>query len=219
MKNKIIVSSIVVVVILVLVSFTGVVGYQITKSSTIAKASPLFSIRSTRAIDINSKDLSCDYVGKGKDTTIPFPTSNSRNALLQSTKDIISIMDDERYNIFVKLVSRYLSGYSKYTDIDFDDLSKALKLLRNKPNEKQLSNLNDPPFTYIFCTYDNQWEPGCFIILIIESVVISVLLIIIFILKLLTGGEFTNRCFDTMIGCHDTWDCTYIACPTWNCAI
>jgi len=44
MNKKILIGSLVAVSILVLVSFTGVVGYQTTKSSTIAKASPLFRI-------------------------------------------------------------------------------------------------------------------------------------------------------------------------------
>ena len=48
MNKKILIGSIIAVVILVLVSFTGVVGYQTTKSSTIARASPLFKVRTNR---------------------------------------------------------------------------------------------------------------------------------------------------------------------------
>ena len=59
MNNKILIGSIIAVVILVLVSFTGVVGYQTTKFSTIAKASPLFSVRTQRAIDKESRGLTC----------------------------------------------------------------------------------------------------------------------------------------------------------------
>ena len=51
MDKKILIGSIIAVAILVLVSFTGVVGYQTTKSSTIDVASPLFTVRSSRAID------------------------------------------------------------------------------------------------------------------------------------------------------------------------
>ena len=58
MNKKILIGSIIAVVILVLVSFTGVVGYQTTKSSTISKASPLFSVRSKRAIYEESEALS-----------------------------------------------------------------------------------------------------------------------------------------------------------------
>ena len=76
MNKKILLGSIIAVVILVLVSFTGVVGYQSAKSSTIARASPLFSVRSKRAIDRESKDLTSDYIGKGEEVTIPIPTSD-----------------------------------------------------------------------------------------------------------------------------------------------
>ena len=42
-----------------MVSFSSVVGYQTTKSSAIAKASPLFTIRTSRAIDEESNECNC----------------------------------------------------------------------------------------------------------------------------------------------------------------
>ena len=59
MKKKILIGSILAVVILVLVSFTGAVGYQTTESSAIARASPLFTVRANRAIGEESKDCNC----------------------------------------------------------------------------------------------------------------------------------------------------------------
>jgi hypothetical protein len=70
MNKKILMGSILAVAILILVSFAGVVGYQTTNQLTIAKTSPLFTVRSSRAIDEDSKNLSCDYVGKGEECTI-----------------------------------------------------------------------------------------------------------------------------------------------------
>ena len=98
MEKKILLGSIIAVVILVLVSFTGVVGYQTTKSSTIARASPLFSVRSQRAIDEESKDLTCDYVGKGEAVSFPLPTLNSRNKLIQNGLEIFRGMDEKSFN-------------------------------------------------------------------------------------------------------------------------
>ena len=83
MKNKILIGSIVAVVILVLVSFTGVVGYQTTKSSTIARASPLFSVRSKRAINEESKDLTRRYVGMGN--TLQFPKRDDKAIMIQKS--------------------------------------------------------------------------------------------------------------------------------------
>ncbi|UCF13470.1 MAG: hypothetical protein JSW06_04220 [Thermoplasmatales archaeon] len=73
MEKRIFVGSIIAVVILVLVSFTGVVCYQTFKSSTIYKASPLFRIRNKRAIDEENKNtLTINYIEKQNKMVIPF---------------------------------------------------------------------------------------------------------------------------------------------------
>ena len=94
MNKKILFGSIIAVVILVLVSFTGVVGYQTTKS-TITRASPLFSVRSKRAIDEESRDLTWDYVGKGITTFIAFPKRNERRVLTQNIIKLFDKIDDK----------------------------------------------------------------------------------------------------------------------------
>jgi len=104
MNKKILICSIIAVVILILVSFTGVVGYQTTKSSTIARASPLFTVRSSRAIDEDSKDFTCDYVGKGEEAELHIPMRNNRLVLLDKINDRISKMDVEEFNHFKKLI-------------------------------------------------------------------------------------------------------------------
>ncbi|UCF11650.1 MAG: hypothetical protein JSW06_06265 [Thermoplasmatales archaeon] len=68
MNNKILLGSIVSVTILILVSFTSVIGYR--SISFDVKVSPLFNIRSSKAIGKESKDIACDYVGKGEDIDI-----------------------------------------------------------------------------------------------------------------------------------------------------
>ena len=82
MNKRILIGSIIAVAILVLVSFTGVVGYQTTKSSSIARASPLFSVRSSRAIDEESKDIVCDYVGKEEELVLSIPKRDNQQFLL-----------------------------------------------------------------------------------------------------------------------------------------
>jgi hypothetical protein len=68
MNNKILIGSIIVVAILVLMSFTSVVGYNSVESDV--KISPLFNIRSRRAVDKECKDFTCDYFGKGEEIKI-----------------------------------------------------------------------------------------------------------------------------------------------------
>jgi len=140
MNKKILIGSIIAVAILVLVSFTGVVGYQTTKSSTIAKASPLFTVRSSRAIDEESKDLSCDYLGKDKGRVIFFPNGDNRQVLFQNIINQISMIDDKRFNNFVKLFINHLHNKYKLSDADIVKTLEFLYQLRD--GEKKLSNLN-----------------------------------------------------------------------------
>jgi len=80
MNKKILIGSIIAVAILILVSFTSVVGYRRVESNV--KDSPLFNIRSSRAVDKEGKDFTTDYVGKGEEINIPVPKRNHVGILL-----------------------------------------------------------------------------------------------------------------------------------------
>ncbi len=71
MNNKILIGSIIAVTILIGVSFTSVVGYRSVASDV--KASPLFNIRTSKAIDEEREELWCEYVGKGIENNIFIP--------------------------------------------------------------------------------------------------------------------------------------------------
>jgi hypothetical protein len=88
--------------VLIGVSFTSVVGYRIAASDV--KASPLFNIRTSRAIDVESEDLRCEYVGKGDIINLLIPKIDSRTALIQEVIDIISKMDEKRFNKLVDFI-------------------------------------------------------------------------------------------------------------------
>ena len=74
-KRILALGSILAVAILIGVSFNSVVGYSSSKSTSV-RASPLYSIRSNRAIENGEDVTTCDFVGKGKEITIPFPENN-----------------------------------------------------------------------------------------------------------------------------------------------
>ena len=62
-KRILIVGSICAVAILIGVSFTSVVGYSAVRTKMLE--SPLYNIRTNRAIE-NSEDVTtCDFIGKG----------------------------------------------------------------------------------------------------------------------------------------------------------
>ena len=131
MNKKILIGSIIAVVILVLVSFTGVVGYQTTKSSTIKGASPLFTVRSSRAIDEESDDFTCDYVGKGEEIAISIPKRNYDIALIQKVIDRISRMDDKVLNKLMFSVIKHVKQNGRLTDIDNNKIINALNQLKD----------------------------------------------------------------------------------------
>ena len=72
MKKKILIGSIIAVVILILVSFSSVVGFQSVKSDSKIE-SPLFGVRTNRAINDENNGVKSDYIGKGKEIKIHLP--------------------------------------------------------------------------------------------------------------------------------------------------
>jgi len=165
MNKKILLVSIIAVVILILVSFTGVVGYQTTKSTTIAKASPLFSVRSTRAIDKESKDLTCDYVGKGEENIISIPKRDNGVVLLQKFKDTISKMDDATFDRFIDLLTTQFHQDNRVNNVNTIKIKSILYQLRTNTNNEKRNyydkNVNYNPkldtFRFTICI----WFPTC----------------------------------------------------------
>ena len=133
MNKKILIGSIIAVAILVLVSFTGVVGYQTTKSSTIAKASPLFTVRSSRAIDEESKDFSCDYLGRGEESILSIPKRDSETSRIQKAIDSISKIDDETFDRLVDFLINRQGKRIKEENIP--EMINVLHQLKINPDE------------------------------------------------------------------------------------
>jgi len=179
MNKKILIGSIIAVVILVLVSFTGVVGYQ-TTSTTIARASPLFSIRTQRAIGEESKDLTCDYVGKGEEIKIQLQAQNNRIELIQKVIDRISKMDDKTLNRFINFVISRFQQSSEFKDANVDEIINSFYLIINNPDalKNNLINKKDDNLPYpktsvagdfTICAGEDcfslmqYYRPGCFL--------------------------------------------------------
>ncbi len=151
MERKILAGSIIAVAILIGVSFTSVVGYQST-SRTIAEASPLFTVRSSRALDVDSKDLSYNYVGKGEDISISILKRDNKIVLIQKFIDSISKMDDKTLNRLIELVVSHKNKDNKITN---ENTKMVLQFIRESPEIMGLTTDFD------FCTIDDKWFPGC----------------------------------------------------------
>ena len=115
MNKKILIGSIISIAIIIGICFTSVVGYQST-SKTIADISPLFTVRSSRALDVDSKDLSYNYVGKGEDISISILKRDNKIVLIQKFIDSISKMDDKKLNRLIELVVSHKNKDNKITN-------------------------------------------------------------------------------------------------------
>jgi len=129
MNKKILIGSIIAVAILVGVSFTSVVGYNSVESDV--KASPLFNIRTSRAIDEEGKDLNFNYIGMGEESILSIPTRDNRHDLIQKVIDYIIGMDDTRFNKFTRLF--VYQAKNEIKDIDNNDIIDALLHIRDNP--------------------------------------------------------------------------------------
>jgi|WetSurMetagenome_2_1015567.scaffolds.fasta_scaffold341656_1 hypothetical protein len=194
MNTKILIGSIGVVAILILVSFTNVVGIQSTTSDSISN-SPLFNIRTQKAINQGSKTvLTSNYLGKGLNA-IQFPLRDNRTALIEKIIEIIEKMDDKEFNRFQSLILSRFYEEKKNLNIDASQLITILKQFKSNTRELKIilnnngnNSKNDPP-TLILSTvacgcFSYQYNPHCYRNIII-ALAIALTLYILFLPELL----------------------------------
>jgi len=129
MNKKIIIGSIIAVVILIGVSLTSVIGYSSVKSNSIAETSPLFDIRTNRAIGEEKKELTCNYVGK--ENTLLFPKRDDRIVLTKKVIDTIGKMDDETFEKLLSYIIIYAQKDERFNDVSPDEIREIINSFRN----------------------------------------------------------------------------------------
>lgn len=175
MKTKLTIGCLGAITILILVSFTNVVGIQSTTSGSM-NDSPLFSIKTNKAINNdNNRVITSDYPGKGLNA-LPFPLRDNRTTLIQKVIGIIQKMDDKEFNRFQSLILLNLYEDKNTRNIDTTHLVTFLKQLKSDTKELKIilnnkgNNANNDPPTmltaYDGCcpTFDFRY---CFIIVFV----------------------------------------------------
>jgi len=193
MNKKILIGSIIAIAVLIGVSFTSVVGYRSVASDV--KASPLFNIRTSRAIDVESHDFSCEYVGKGIQTLITIPKRDSRTILIQKFIDDIRLMDETKFN---KLADIIIKEIIKNDNFEEDDISKLMLVLNSFRDSKSQIIYNNPtPFELtvnpIFCIFFFLFYQLSVLIYLIGLTFFAI------IYYILTGERLTSDCVPTMV--------------------
>jgi len=90
MKGKLLIGSIFTVMIIILVSFVSVVGYQAVKVNNNESSSPLFTIRTQRAIQkVSENNYISNFIGKNKEIYLGFSNSISLPTWVEQLVDWI----------------------------------------------------------------------------------------------------------------------------------
>jgi hypothetical protein len=193
MRKKILFGSIIAITILIGVSFISVVGYKSVTSDV--KESPLFNIRTNRAIGVENKKLDCKYANKG--VTLFLPKRNDKDEMIQKVVDSIRIMNDKTFERYISSIITYTQNYGKLNGIHPNEIKEAFNIFRESNNPVPL-NTNTKNITMrggqkglLGCTI---LIPFCFILASIIGLILA----------------FILWCFPLVMT-------TIISCPTMFC--
>jgi hypothetical protein len=184
--------SILAVVLLILCSLTNVVGYQSIQSSG-ANDSPLFSVRTKRAINQENKGtITSDYLGKGTRTLLQFSPRDDRIDSLKKAIKYISKMDDKTFAQFTELCIQKAKQDKTISDTNPNEILQALHQFRTKPETiiNSFISGNNPITPSRVATYANNWFCNLIFILFLISLWLQTLLRVIVSIAL--GG---NTCY------------------------
>jgi len=196
-KRHLIGVCICVVVLLILGSLSNVVGYQSMESTTV-NDSPLFTTRTHKATNQHQNSITSQYLGVGKENLIQFPIRDNKTVQLKKVAEFIRKMDDKTFERFIVLCIQRARQDSTLSDINSNEIIRAFKLLRTKPEMilNSFINTNYQDFTKSglrTCI----WAPGCIFgdVLIVAAVILGLIIIIplyfIFTLFYFTRGSCT----------------------------
>lgn len=180
MNKKIMICCIGTIIIIVLTSFTSVVGFQTTRS-TLIKDTPLFSIRSQRATNrLAKRVVTSEYIGKRKTITISFPEKNSTLLLFQKTIDGISTMNDKTFTKFLDATISKFRESSLIKEKDLPKIKQLFQFLRDHPEEakkypfdlkKHSYTMGCPPPTFV------NTPKECFLVALYFTILLASFLI------------------------------------------
>jgi len=212
MNKKIFIGCLGSVILLILATFSSVVGSQTAQSSKVVSSSPLFTTQALRSINKKAPEIKSNYLGKGNQLNL-FPLKKSLNEdMINKAIEIFSknpallnkLIDNlEKYPYFRELLEKH--GVNKA------DVKNYLRIIKDNPSflAEELKNIqmtepNDgPPQPRGLSTSSIL---GCFIVGLIVLPIITVvvtLVALLFTLRILTCLNF-NDCANKIA--EGIWD-------------
>ena len=200
MKRKIFIGCLGSVILLILVSFTSVVGSQTAQSGNkFVPSSPLFTSQTLRSIDEKAPEIKSNYLGKGNELNL-FPLKNSLNEdmfnkaikIFSKNPALLNKLIDnlDNFPYFRELLNKY--------GVNEIDVKNNLRILMDNPSliSEEIENIqmvgpNDAPPQPRGLSTSNPL--GCFIVGLIVLPIITVvvtLVALLFTLRILTCLNF-----------------------------
>ena len=200
MKKKILIGSIIAVTVLILVSFSSVIGYPTTKAS-FDTISPLFSTRTHQVIDEQENAaLQTKYIGKGEAVSIALPKRYDTYTIAQQAFDEIRTMDEQTLERCVGIAFSKVHLTHLGEKIGVDDIVTLLK--ESDDGSIDISNyigrfckgktVNNTAFSGIT---NDKWFPGKLLLIFFDLMLNLILNVILTLINIIMGGPgFTFVC-------------------------
>ena len=151
MKKRLLFLSVFAASIVILVSFTTVVGVETTKTNSKIN-SPLFKQRVNSMINKKSKDIQCNYIGKGSSISLFYSKKSFVVGLMDRAIKLIESKPEVIDKIFDKAKKiPYIMNILSQNGISEKDLTKYITQIKNNPDiikqnkdQLKLNSDNDP---------------------------------------------------------------------------
>ncbi|UCF13425.1 MAG: hypothetical protein JSW06_03990 [Thermoplasmatales archaeon] len=190
MNKKILIGSIIGVTILIGVSFTSVVSYGSIKSASVLN-SPLFDVRTNRAIGQGQQEITTDYLGHGEDTNIHLTGRIHRAEQVQKGIDIIRTMDDKSFSNLFDRIILHIKSQRQTNSKDTSDILQVLHYIRENPNVMVYYDGENSSVPETSEYYSCRWKAVCYVLNILNLALVVTLVIIMIVLRPLTIDLFT----------------------------
>jgi len=215
-KKKKIIGCIGTVALILLTSFTMVVGKQVNNEPSVN--SPLFALRIQKTVDGEQKGVTAYYLGRGREKEIPIIYRDNRFETLNMIIERIRKMSDNQLTELAGLI-----GSSMAINANRQQILQLLYQFKNNPDEikKQLSvkptdtshitRSPTPTYCYYECPFPSSlfnWAPGCLLFGLFGLIfrIIIVLFAMIGITTVNIQNCFTASC---TIDCTNDHGCSY----------
>jgi len=135
MNKKILLGCIGTIVIIMLASFSSVIGGQ-TKNLSGMENSPLFHIRTLRTTEKSNGDaINTGYIGKEKSITLSFSTHSNTQLFFQKAIESLTKLDEASFNNFLETAVNKLQESKMVIKEDVPRLKELFHFLRENPDE------------------------------------------------------------------------------------